>query len=94
MARFADGGETAVGGVDVQPEIVLVAEVGDLWERVDRTSVGGTCVGTNQQRLQPVASVVRDSPFELDDVELALRSLPHNLQGTLGEAENRSGLDR
>ncbi len=63
-ATLGDRGEPTVGGVDVQPDAVLPAHLGQLGEQVDRTGVGGAGDRHHDQRTPPGGDVGGDRRLE------------------------------
>lgn len=51
----AEGEEAAVGGVDVEVGAVVVAQIGDGFERVDEAGVGGAGGGGDEDGLRAAA---------------------------------------
>jgi hypothetical protein len=58
LAALGQLEEPAVGGVDVEPEVVGVGDVGDGVEVVDRARVGGTGTGDDEERTLVSLDVV------------------------------------
>ena len=61
--------EGAEGAVDVEPEPVLGAEIGDLGQRVCSAGVRRACVGDHDRGEDAVRTVARDRRLERDGVE-------------------------
>ena len=53
--------EAAVGGIDMQPDALGLAEVGHRMERVDRAAAGGAGVGADRDGVETVRAVTMAS---------------------------------
>ena len=58
LAPLGDGREAAIGGVDVQPDTLLLAEIRHLFERVDGPRAGRAGVGAHRDGVKPRRAVL------------------------------------
>ena len=65
VAALGELEEAAVGGVDVEPEVVLLGEVGQVVQGVDGAGVGGAGAGDDEER----GRVALDGGLEGIDVD-------------------------
>ena len=56
----AERGETTVGGVDMQPDVLRLAEIRHLLERVDRSGARRPGVGADRHGLEPRGAILGD----------------------------------
>ena len=59
-------------GVDVKPKAGLLAELSDLRQGIDYTGRGGSGVGHNHERQEPIGTILRHAFSELIDVHFEL----------------------
>ena len=64
-----DAGGGGVGAVDVEPEVLGGAEVGDLGQGIDGAGVGGAGVGDDRQGQEPGGAVGLDGAGQFARIE-------------------------
>ena len=69
LALVGDGREAAVGGVDVQPDPLRLAEIRHLPERVDRPRAHRAGVGAHRDGVKPRRSVLGHGALEFSHVQ-------------------------
>ncbi len=62
------GGQSAVGTIDVEPEVSLTAELGELRERVDCPSADGTGRADHQERLITLRNILVELTLQIRQV--------------------------
>ena len=90
-ASFGQHREPAVRSVDVEPDPVRAADVGELVERIDRARVGGACIADRREGLTSGRDVRLDRSVQrlgADPVQVVDRHEVH-LLGPEAEHANR-----
>ena len=87
-ALGARGRERAVGAVDVQPEVLLAAERGELAQRIDGAGDTEPPVADDEEREQAVCAVGRDRVPQRGDVHAQRRVGRDPAQGLGAEPEH------
>lgn len=68
--------------VDVEPEVVLLADISDLVDGIERTEDGGTSRGVDQERDFTIGDALLDESLQFGRQHLAPNPMQLNLSQT------------
>ena len=66
--------KSTVGSVGVQPQVMMLGHVGQAFEIVDGAGVGGAGVGDDQERLETLFTIPRQSAARGSAIRMRKRS--------------------